>query len=105
MSDRLRAGHRFVRENAYRDVWLLIITGLMLWALVAQQGSLNRLERDRQALCTLRADLRDRITQGNAFLVTHPHGIPGIPANTLRVSIVNQQHTLSALQPLDCRGL
>jgi hypothetical protein len=25
--------HRLVRENAYRDVWLLIITGFVVWAI------------------------------------------------------------------------
>jgi hypothetical protein len=25
--------HRLIRENAYRDVWLLIITGFVVWAI------------------------------------------------------------------------
>jgi hypothetical protein len=94
-----------------RDFWMLAITGLVVYALSvfsgtqdSQQTTLSRLEKDRQALCTLRADLRERVNQGQTFLASHPHGLLGIPAGTLRVSIANQQHTLTALQPLDCRG-
>jgi hypothetical protein len=32
---------RLVRENAYRDVWLLLVSGLMVWALLDIRGVVN----------------------------------------------------------------
>jgi hypothetical protein len=36
--DRRHGWGRFIRENAYRDVWLFVLTGIVLWAAV---GSWN----------------------------------------------------------------
>lgn len=55
---------------------------------------------DTSALCSFRADLQQRVTSTVKFLATHPHGIPGIPVATLRVSLQNQQATLRALRSL-----
>jgi hypothetical protein len=111
---------RVVRDNWYRDVWLVVITGLVLVALARGQDTTDHTaalanrtaalaeqvaryqQSNTQSLCTLRADLQRRITQSKDFLVTHPNGIPGIPAGTIRVGIVNQQHTLDALRLLEC---
>jgi hypothetical protein len=59
-------------------------------------------QHDTQALCAFRDDLQTRVTSGLNFLVDHPKGIAGISAQTLRVGIVNEQHTLAALHPLIC---
>ena len=33
-----RGWRRIVRENAYRDVWLLLVTGFVAWALISFQN-------------------------------------------------------------------
>jgi exoribonuclease II len=63
--------------------------------------SVNQLH-DTQALCAFRDDIQTRVTSGLNFLISHPKGIAGISAQTLRVGIVNEQHTLAALHPLVC---
>lgn len=95
-----------VRENWYRDVWMLIITGLVVLALANISSTTNELRTDQRsttkALCAFRADLQRRYAAGIQFLYTHPHGIPGIPATTIRVSLSNEAGTLKALRPLVC---
>ena len=59
-------------------------------------------EQAHDALCVIKADLRQRVAAGRKFLREHPRGIPGIPPATLRSSIANQQATLDALKPLAC---
>ena len=54
------------------------------------------------ALCALRDDVQSRVTQGNAFLKTHPNGFAGISAPTLKSSIDNSQRTVDALGSLKC---
>ena len=88
-----------LRDNAYRDFWMLIITAVVVFALVqidTESSSTNR------ALCTLRGDLERRVKSSRDFLHEHPNGILGIPATTLRTSIDNQQRTINALQDLRC---
>ena len=58
--------------------------------------------RTTNALCTFREDLARRARETQNFLAEHPEGIPGISANTLRQSVINQQQTVNALQDLDC---
>jgi hypothetical protein len=60
----------------------------------------NNQQTDTSALCSFRADLKQRVTSTTEFLATHPHGIPGIPVGTLRVSLSNTQRTLYALRSL-----
>lgn len=54
------------------------------------------------ALCTLQADLAQRVQSSNDFLATHPHGIPGVSAASIRASITGQERTIKALEPLQC---
>jgi hypothetical protein len=56
--------HRLVRENAYRDVWLLIITGFVVWAMfrvydVAQVADATSKVAKRTAIAT-RHETRQR---------------------------------------------
>jgi hypothetical protein len=91
---------RIVRENAYRDIWLLVITiVLLLIAIKAFDSS----AKTHDALCTFRRDLQERVDSGNAFLSAHPHGIPGIPVAVIRTSVTGQQRTIAALNGLGCR--
>lgn len=58
------------RENAYRDVWLLVITGMVAWALWA--GYEDRVERtDQTCLLFERQHLREvrRLTGTYDYLV------------------------------------
>lgn len=55
-----------------------------------------------KALCTLRADLSQRVADSLEFLRDHPDGIPGVPVKTLVDSITNQQQTIRSLSDLDC---
>lgn len=42
-----RGWRRLIRENAYRDLWLLIITGLTVWAIIGIAAQ-ARTQRDGQ---------------------------------------------------------
>ena len=53
-----------------------------------------------EALCSLRADIRQRVDATDSFLRTRPRGIPGVPLGAIRVSLDNERHTLHALSPL-----
>jgi hypothetical protein len=56
-----------------------------------------------EAVCALVADLEERTEQTQAFLVTHPHGIPGLASGSqLRESLHNQERTLAALGVITC---
>lgn len=59
-------------------------------------------EANTRALCSFKGDLQRRVDQGAEILRTHPNGILGIPAATIRVSLVNQQASLKSLSPLVC---
>jgi hypothetical protein len=57
---------------------------------------------DTQALCAFRGDLSRRVQSSIDYLAAHPNGILGIPAATIRLSLDNEQHTLTALSSLKC---
>lgn len=53
-----RSTRRFLRENWYRDLWLLVITGLVVWALFSQQADQNAVRLNQ---CdAIRADVTER---------------------------------------------
>lgn len=58
--------------------------------------------KTNDALCALRGDLEKRVEQSQDFLISHPNGVAGIPAVTIRQGLVNQQHTIQALSSLSC---
>jgi hypothetical protein len=55
-----------------------------------------------EAVCALVADLESRTEGTRLFLGEHPHGIPGIPASSLRESLHNQERTIDALSVVSC---
>lgn len=59
-------------------------------------------ERSNTALCALRGDLKRRILSSEVFLSTHPKGLLGIPAATIRASIADLRVTVNALAGLEC---
>lgn len=73
-----------------RDVWMVVVTVLVVVSLV---------QIDRQAgvstkvLCALRSDLDARIVVGKEFLKKYPHGTRLFTASSVRVSIANSRRT------------
>lgn len=56
-----------------------------------------------EAICALVSDLEERTEGTRAFLVDHPHGVPGLASGSqLRESLQNQERTLSALSVVSC---
>jgi hypothetical protein len=101
-----RGWRRLIRENWYRDVWMLIITGLVALALWNQSDTTREVRSNQQAntqaLCAFRGDIQKRYDAGKAFLRSHPNGFAGLSAATLNVSLTNEASTLKALKPLMC---
>ena len=65
--------------------------------------SLQREEvRTNAALCSLRGDLKRRVSTSEAFLVAHPHGIPGITAAQIQSGISSETRSVHALSLLRC---
>ena len=85
--ERLRRVLSRLPDNAYRDVWLVVVTGLVVLALANQQSTTAQVSRNQRsttnALCSLKNDLQKRVDTSLAFLQAHPHGIPGISAATI----------------------
>jgi hypothetical protein len=91
---------RFPRLPKFsRDLWLLLLSGILLWS-VWSNG--QQTDRTTGALCALRHDLENRVAQTDKFLHDHPEGFAGIPAATLRVNEQGQLRTIEALAGLKC---
>lgn len=58
--------------------------------------------RTHNALCTLQADLVQRVQNETDFITKHPYGIPGVSTASIRASINGQERTIQALAPLQC---
>jgi hypothetical protein len=95
---------RRYRIIAWRQtVTSALIVGLVIFGiLLLKRTNHATLLRPRAALCALRHDLERRVGDGEAFLASHPRGIPGIPAKTLRQSIDGQRRTIRALRVVQC---
>lgn len=98
-------------EELLRDLRILkwttiILTVLLLgvsgiaWLDLASKG--NEAVRTHNGVCTLRADLQDRVKQAKAFLVKHPHG-GGIGSAVVKQNITNTNKTIEALTLLNCK--
>jgi hypothetical protein len=80
-------------------LWLVALSGLVLWSVWAQA---QQNDRTTGSLCELRHDLERRVASSEEFLRDHPRGIPGIPAATLKVGVDGQRRTIRALSNLPC---
>lgn len=76
---------------------IVVAGGGYLLAHKSDEGS-----ETHEAICALTADLAVRTEGTRRFLGEHPHGIPGIPARTLRESLQNQERTIGALSVVSC---
>lgn len=91
------------RALALSVVLFCVLVAVSLVVAAVALNRTNELTRQTNAsLCALRHDLEERVRGGEAFLLDHPHGIPGIPARTLRVSLSGQRRTIRALGNLSC---
>lgn len=85
----------------YGIVALFVVISLVIAA--RHQAELHRTqEQTGDALCTFRNDLQTRYDNGVKFLVDHPDGIPGIPAEVIQQTLKNQADTLKSLEGLPC---
>jgi uncharacterized protein HemX len=68
-----------------------------------QRDQLKReTHRTTTALCALRGDLERRVEDSRRFLEENPHGIPGVTAASVRLSIQNQEKTIGTLSIVEC---
>lgn len=86
-------------NRGYRDVWLVVITALVTYAILVVVALTTE---TRQALCALRGDLENRVAGAEQFLAEHPNGTPGLPAKFVRTSKDGQKRTIIALSVLHC---
>jgi hypothetical protein len=59
-------------------------------------------QKNKRALCTIRANAEDRAETTQQFLLRHPNGIPGISVLDLNRSINAYRATVRALDDVDC---
>lgn len=91
-------------RSAVLALWVVVCVLTSWQAIVAVhlRGQSAEGRRAAAALCTFRDDLARRVADSQAFLRSHPDGIPGVPASLIRNSIQNEQATLASLSDLSC---
>jgi hypothetical protein len=112
-----RAGDSDVARSILRWLKVLVVLTVVLYLAVAGLAAFDFVNssdkrheiaanqmRIVSALCAVRKDLGERIANGDAFLKTHPQGLPslGITAAAIRIQIAMQRSTLQALAPVIC---
>jgi hypothetical protein len=106
MTDELTAGQRAANtaRSIKRALTVLVVATAVLYLAVAAVvvKTYRDANRNTDALCALRHDLERRVASSQAFLDKHPAGIPGIPVQTIKDGLVNQQRTITALGDLRC---
>jgi hypothetical protein len=96
VDDAARAIQKSLRLLVIATVVLsLALAGVAAWTWSTSHAN-------QKALCTLRSDLEARVEVSKTFLREHPEGVAGIPAQTIRDGIVNQERTILALGGLSC---
>ena len=78
----------------------LLIVGIAVFYIVLSERTVS--DQNHRALCAFRGDLDRRVADTRAFLADHPHGIPGITAANLELSIRNQEATIASLRFVQC---
>lgn len=83
--------------------WLVVATVVVYIVVLGLAGyGAYTTGKMHDGLCSFTDDLQTRIETSEQFLVDHPDGTPGIPAEVIRSNIENQTRTFNALQPLGC---
>lgn len=94
---------RLVRATILIYALLIAVGGYFYFQIQQQQDDLTRVAiNTNSALCTLRADLVQRVSDSIQFLQDHPEGIKGIPTAQIQQAIDNQQRTVDSLSNLNC---
>ena len=95
---------RWVREHR-NTIWLVGFTILVMYALWQNQQQARDGQQARDAICSLKQDLRDRIHSGERFLHQHPNGLPqlGLSPIDIQRTIDGQNRTLNSLR-IPCRS-
>lgn len=83
------------RLAIWTGVLYLVVFGALTW-------NWHETSRTKASLCALRGDIETRVHSSEAFLQTHPQGLPGIPAATIQQSLDGQRRTILALKNLEC---
>jgi hypothetical protein len=96
----------FIRES-WRGLLVVLVTSVVLFTSTANNAATERHLREvatetHNALCAFKDDLATRHKNGQEFLKNHPHGIEGIPRETIKRSLEAQRDTLRALSDLTC---
>lgn len=65
---------------------------------------IDRNATTRNAVCTLRANLEQRVAGSEAFVKDHPEGFAGISAAQIERDIAQQRQTIKALDAVSCGG-
>ena len=92
----LRMVQRRQRHQVWATVALFASLVILVLYVVSVAWGVNG------SLCELRADLERRVEVSQQFLVDHPNGIKGIPAETIEQQVENQSRTIEALADLHC---
>lgn len=84
----------------------LFLVGIGVFAYIqahSQRAELRQVATSvNGALCTLRADLEQRVEASRAFLRQNPTGIDGISDEDIEQSIIAQEQAIDALASLRC---
>lgn len=95
--------HRPERPGRFVTPYLVIaLTLLLILGAVQIKENRDNNAETQGALCTLRADIEQRVEGSRDFLADHPEGILGIPASAIQVSLEGQERTVAALSDLSC---
>lgn len=87
---------------------LLVATVVLFLAILAVAGYTYSVSRDNQdALCVFRADLQQRISTTQEFLIKNKseEPIPGVTRQTLLTNLQGQVRTVKAFSNLNCPAL
>lgn len=79
-------------------IWCLVFSLAVAYAVHENRVNADRGKEAADAICTLKADYRHRIQQGEDYLRENPHGFPGLTAVAIRSNIENQKRTLRSLK-------
>lgn len=79
-------------------VLLALAIAVIAWQVNANHNLASQGKEAHDAICTLKADIRQRIADSEKFLHDHRGGFAGIPTSVIKTSITNQRATLKALK-------
>lgn len=94
--DIARALRRGLRNLAIATALLYVVVGGVIFFVWRDEA------RTTSGLCALRSDLKHRIASSEEVLASHPDGLLGVSAASIRTSIDGQKRTVKALSVVRC---